>query len=448
MRIVIILTVLAATLTAQTPKRQQGPRALAVIRWQADVQGRARPELLPVAIFEDGKIFDASIYKTSPAPMALERGTVYEAQQHGLPVGLFTISAPAHSSGDGRGWIALGAWKLDVFKVNEPNNVQQANVTIGTPKAVKDMPPVDEEEVHRKTTQVYDESGRPIENPGDEPPAMDKEGRRERIDRRPQVAAPEKPKAPPKPATPQDDPDRPRMHKGPPVEKPAAPVAERPTPQQVAVDTDSNRPRLKRGRPTAGDEVAEPAGKLMDPATIAHASVNRPRVYEMAAISDADLSRVPRSYEFPTSLPERQAYLRKMETLVDSELQPKASTAPRSPLRKPRPADPARFADLRFEMFDLDGNNSPEMVLTGSYVISPAERVPFMLAARGDYEGNPRKLMFARDDLYELIDAVDLDGDGPAELLFRRPGNSGPVFAVYRATPDDLTEIFKGGTAE
>ena len=447
MRFAFILILLAATLAAQTPKRQQGPRALAVLRWQADLQGRARPELLPVAILEDGKIFDASIYKTSPAPMALERGTVYEAQQHGLPVGLFTISAPAHSVSNGKPWIALGTWKVDPFKTNEDKNVQQANVTIGTPKAVKDMPPVDEEEVHRKATQVYDESGHPIADPGNEPPATDKRGNRERVDRLPQVSPPEKPKEQPKPSTPQDDPDRPRMHKGPPVEKPAAPVVEKPSAQQVAVDNDPNRPRLKRGKPTSDDEVAEPSAKLMDPVTIARASVTKPRVYEMAAISDADLSRVPRSYEFPTSLPERQSYLRKMEALVDTELQPKGSTAPRSPLRKPRPADPARLADVRFEMFDLDGNNSPEMVLTGSYVLSPTQRVPFMLTARGDYEGNPRKLMFTRDDRYELIDAVDLDGDGPAELLFRKAG-SDPAFFIYKATPDGLTEVFKGGTAE
>lgn len=453
----VFILLLSATLTAQTPNisrsrtpRQQGPRAIAVIRWQADLQGRARPELLPVCILEDGKIFDASIYKTSPEPMALERGTVYEAQQHGLPVGLFTITAPAHAVSEGHPWIALGSWKLDVFKSTENKNVQQANATIGTPKAENPLPPVDEEEVHRKATQVYDESGRPIDNPkDDDPPTMDKRGRRERIDRSPQAAPPEKPKEQPKPTT-QDDPDRPKLHKGPPVEKPSTPAPEKPTPAAVAVDNDPNRPRLKRGRPTANDEVGEPSAKLVEPAVIAHASVNQPRTYEMAAVSDADLSRIPQGYEFRTTLAEREAYLRKLQALVDTEFQPKTanSAGPRSPLRRAKAPEPSRFADVHLAMFDLDNNNSPEMVLTGTYVVSPTQRTPFMLTARGDYEGNPRKLMFVRDDRFEFIDAVDLDGDGPGELLFRRSAANGTVFVLYRASPDGLTEVFRGGTAE
>jgi hypothetical protein len=76
------------------------------------------------------------------------------------------------------------------------------------------------------------------------------------------------------------------------------------------------------------------------------------------------------------------------------------------------------------------------------------QRVPFVLVARGDYEGNPRTLMFEKNDKFEFIDAVDLEGDGPGELLFRRIGPNGSTFVMYRARPDGLTEIFKGGAAD
>jgi hypothetical protein len=56
--------------------------------------------------------------------------------------------------------------------------------------------------------------------------------------------------------------------------------------------------------------------------------------------------------------------------------------------------------------------------------------------------------MFEKDDHFEFIDAVDLEGDGPGELLFRRIGPNGSTFVIYRATPDGLNEIFKGGAAD
>jgi hypothetical protein len=181
---------------------------------------------------------------------------------------------------------------------------------------------------------------------------------------------------------------------------------------------------------------------------IARAAVNRPRTYELAAVSDADQTIEPPNYAFSGTLAERQAFLRKMEELVDQELKPKSTAAPKISLRKAASPSPSRFADLRFEIMDLDSNNSPEIVLTGSYVLSAMQRVPFVLVARGDYEGNPRTLMFEKNDKFEFIDAVDLEGDGPGELLFRRIGPNGSTFVMYRATPDGLTEIFKGGAAD
>jgi hypothetical protein len=137
-----------------------------------------------------------------------------------------------------------------------------------------------------------------------------------------------------------------------------------------------------------------------------------------------------------------------MQALVDAELASKSAPQPRVSLRKPKGPDPARFADTRFEMLDLNGNNAPYFVMTGTYVLSSTQRVPFMMAAHGDYDGNPHKMLFEKNDRYELIDAVDLDGDGPGELLFRHVQSDGSTFVVYRASIDGLTEVFRGGTAE
>src|SRR3954465_10740155 len=75
----------------QNRKKNAGPRAIAVVQWQTDAKGKAVPRLLPVAILDDGKFYDSSLYKATPAPMALESGTVYEAQDEGERLGYFTV---------------------------------------------------------------------------------------------------------------------------------------------------------------------------------------------------------------------------------------------------------------------------------------------------------------------------------------------------------------------
>jgi hypothetical protein len=73
-----------------------------------------------------------------------------------------------------------------------------------------------------------------------------------------------------------------------------------------------------------------------------------------------------------------------------------------------------------------------------------------------DLEGNPRKLFanVTSDDRLdavprlELVDAVDADGNGRGELLFRRITDVGTDFAIYRIGIDDVVEMFHGGSTE
>ena len=44
----------------------------------------------------------------------------------------------------------------------------------------------------------------------------------------------------------------------------------------------------------------------------------------------------------------------------------------------------------------------------------------------------------------ELIDAVDADGDGRGELLFREISDAGKAFVVYRVIGDRLWPLFHG----
>ena len=68
-------------------KNVKGPRAVGLLQLTASGKGT----LIPIAILIDGKFYDASAYKADPVPMALDSGTVYEAEQAGDSLGLFTV---------------------------------------------------------------------------------------------------------------------------------------------------------------------------------------------------------------------------------------------------------------------------------------------------------------------------------------------------------------------
>src|SRR6266567_6238020 len=82
-------------------------RATAVVEITTDAHGVAITHLIPVSLLEEGRFQDASVYKATPRPMALENGLVYEAQKTGTPVGYVTIINGAND----HGWVALGKFK-------------------------------------------------------------------------------------------------------------------------------------------------------------------------------------------------------------------------------------------------------------------------------------------------------------------------------------------------
>ena len=73
-----------------------------------------------------------------------------------------------------------------------------------------------------------------------------------------------------------------------------------------------------------------------------------------------------------------------------------------------------------------------------------------MLVAYPDIYGNLHKLHVGITDKFhldlrprlELIDAVDADGDGRGELLFRETSDQGAGWVIYRATADKLWKMY------
>jgi hypothetical protein len=190
----------------------------------------------------------------------------------------------------------------------------------------------------------------------------------------------------------------------------------------------------------------------------------------MPAISDAG-GPDPRPYTYDVKPAEEAIYRNKMLDLAATQLhaQVNAATKEAAPTSKksslgkstgkaagkvPKPA----FDDVSLRIFDLSNSNEPVLVLSAKThppadaTGSSAEPKEITLIARTNLEGELRKLFFSQTDSrhldvtprMELIDAVDADGDGRGELLFRRTSDDGSAYAIYRVTADRLWPLFEG----
>lgn len=376
----------------------KGPRALGLI--QLFPNGKAR--LIPVAITVDGKFFDAASYKGTPVPMALDFGVVYEGFRTGVSQGLFTITQPGRA---GHLWLAEGAW------LPAGTKPAQKGMKYETPKIEdKDAPP----RLHRADTNP---AGTPAEKaPAPPPPAP-----------KPQETA--KVMAPP-----------------PPIE-------------------DANRPILRRSKPDPSvrrELVKNFDEEVTPPPKSAKDSTNSVQI--IPAISDAG-GPDPRPYTFDLRPGEEATYRAKMLELASAQLRAKAGSAAKeaAPVRAARKAPgaakaaPTAFEDVHLRIFDLSNSNEPILVLSAKMRPSPATAHPgageeITLVARTNLEGELRRLFFSRTDpqhleitpRMELIDAVDADGDGRGELLFRRTSDAGSSYAIYRVTADQLWPLYEG----
>lgn len=470
---------LAAQLRTSKPKK--GPRAIAVVRWEPDEKGRAIPRLLPVALLEEGRYYDAGLYRANPRPMALEPGVVYEAQDKGDVLGFFTVQTAARNDSS-RQWYGLGVWEnARGTRALELRERPQSAEIVKEKKA--ETSPIftasGDDRDPKKQTTVYDEEGREIpadQVPPDELPSMKR--KQGDIERLPQVAKPPKEPAKPEITQPDDDPDRPKIRRG-------AAAAETPVPAKTAeapakevsgapatksVDDDPNRPIIRRGgggQQRRGTSEAEESATAPIPGRVqargdAQTSARTEsgfarRAFEAVAVSDAEDPQTRHTFEFRATEEEREQLATAMRKLAEAELtrlMPKAPMAARTTGKAV--AAQVAFTEERMAALDLDLNNSAELVYTGRTAVAGGRVLYVTVAARTDVNGIPRKLFgaaTASDRLdaaprLEFIDAVDADGDGRAELLFRRRGESAAEFVLYRVGADALVELFRGGNAE
>jgi len=244
--------------------------------------------------------------------------------------------------------------------------------------------------------------------------------------------------------------------------------------EEQSNNEDPNRPVLRRGnQPThkqsASSQPAQSASRSSASAPSTQAKSAKPGTIQfIPAVSDAH-GPEPRPYLFEMKPDEEQQYRKKMLALATIEVQkkaremtpvmPGAAPAKRTPARTTKAPTPT-FDDVEFRAFDLWNTNQPVFVISanahlpaGSASAKTEPHTYFItLVADADIYAELHNLLVEVTDKQhldefpklQLIDAVDADGDGRGDLLFRRISDAGTAWVIYRATADTLFPLFEG----
>lgn len=439
--------------TSRTGPKSKGPRATALLQ----LPENGKPRLIPVCILIDGKFFDAGIYKANPVPMALEGGIVYEAQRTGKPLGLFTVKGVLQQQ-QTKVWIAEGDWQAEGFAPKKSTALQAE----AKPREQEDRPPTLRRPAKAPTQSQsagnQTAESKPAESTASEakPPVTTSSAPTATQSTSTSTTSggptsnSTSPAAVPAPdATEENDPSRPHLRRGIP-----APTAK--------VETRSGKPSTTAASKTS---VAATPGNAAKAAAPVAAPAKTPQL--IAAISDAD-GPEPRPYTFDMKAEEEQGLRKKMLALATAEVskqvrQNEPVLERPTPGRKNKPAaNPIapKFDDIKLRVFDVATNNEPILVLSATAVPVPSAKISnetgreyyVTVVARTDFNAELHKLLSSVTDnqhldvtpRVELIDAVDVDGDGRGELLFREVWDAGSAYVVYRVTPDRLWALFEG----
>ncbi|HET6936939.1 MAG TPA: hypothetical protein VFI72_18995 [Candidatus Angelobacter sp.] len=396
----LLLALLASVAPAQR-RQAHKLRATGVLELTTDRAGNVTARLTPVVILDDGRFHDASIYKARPRPMAAENGIVYEVQKTGTPIGYVTLGTATETGGI---WTALCKWQpISAVPKKATASATPAPAAPGSP------------------------GGRPIlRRPESEGGSS---------------SAPTSASTSPTPApTPETTPE-------PEPEDTDRPVLRRRAPAPTQPESQASPSPVPAGTP---GPASAPEGAV--PPNVPY--VPTPGTQTLVAVSDTQPSDT-RSYEYNWSPEDRQKMEAKLRRLALAQLPPENAKLGDNSLR-----------NVVIRSFDVDLSNEAVMVLTaeipGSYMTQSSRSAPgkfvsryITLIARTDYDQNLQRLGVSITDSsrldvaprLELIDAVDVDGDGLAELMFREYGFDQKGYMIYGIGRGTVTKVFEGATS-
>jgi hypothetical protein len=459
---------------APKAKKDNGPRALGLLRLS---NGKAT--LIPVAILINGKFYDASAYKADPVPMALDTGTVYEAERSGDSLGLFTVNGVLHSRdvNSQNPWVAKGSY-LPNGSVAQTVGRKAETVPVGLQN--DEGPPRLTRGDEPKPASSGSAPSAPAGSGSDKPASTTSTPSSSPSSTTGGASGGDATKANP-PATPAKPADQSASQTSSQKAQDQAPSKD-----SSSSSDDSYRPVLRRGKPTRplpDDDYTEPAVASKPSADAPFSGKTSPGAAPdnaaelIPAISDA-AGPEPRSYKFDwrkgeegdrqqqmldLAKTEFQAYLQQQEKATITEKSPvkKAAGTSRKAVKTPQP----ELENVQFRAFDVWSNNEPVMILSAEAHMptgwkaegaAAPDTYSILLVARTDIYSNLHKLYVGITDKYhldltprlELIDVVDADGDGRGEFLFRETSDAGTGYVICRATADTLWKMYNSLSPE
>ncbi len=414
-------------------KKDAEPRAVALLKLSSD--GKA--SLVPIAILINGKFWDAGSYKASPVPMALEPGTVYEAERTGSSLGLFTVNTALHSNAVNAPipWLATGAWVPTGTDTGKKGSLPAESAPVGIDNS--DAPPRLTKNPTAPTTAPASPSGNsaPASTPssstpsapsaspssGDEPPRLTKPATQQAPSENsqpsssqtstPDSAAPQSDSKPSstsnqsgssqsgqdtsgnKPADSKSDSNKTDT-------KPDIKLADRPkAPESDSGAGEANRPRLRRGKPAQSfaDEDIPGYSKLGTKPSAEHAaSANAAKsappgtVQLIPAISDS-AGPEPHSYGFEWLKGEEEERRQQLIALAQEQVRAyadakakatisaktvpsKAAPTPASHRVPVKKSAPPMLSNVQMAAYDLWSTNVPVVIFSAQAQMPPASQ--------------------------------------------------------------------------
>lgn len=460
-------------------KKDQGPRAVGILQLSA----KGKTSLVPVAIMINGKFWDASAYKADPVPMALESGTVYEVERDGSSQGLFTVGSALHSNSVNAQipWLGTGAW-VPAGTEKKSTVMTAATTPVGltdtdaAPRLTRDPAKVYPQASPTTAPSSPQSSGKSSGSSSDEPPRLSKPDSDTSTDtpdskssnsgqtNSPQSGSAQTSTNASAPASStKTDTTKPSRRENVPADDSGADAA--------------NRPVLRRGKPAvsfADEDIpgySRPGiGAPPKTASAAKTESAPEPVQLIPAVSDAH-GPDPHSYAFEFLKGEEEQRHDQMVAFAKQQLvsylkaESKEEIAPEphpsrglhrvTEKKTPEPI----FENTKMVAYDLWLTNQPVLIFTADAHLPPSatQTGPYSnltysitIAAYPDIYNNLHKLYVGITDKYhldvtpklDLIDAVDADGDGRGELIFRETSDAGTGWVIYRATADSLWKMY------
>jgi len=394
-------------------KKEQGPRAVGVLEWTP--QGA---RLVPITIKIADKFYDAGIYQAQPIPMAIDTGVVYEVQKAGESLGDFTLEAAQQT--ENGAWVGVGKFDSKAAQDKRREDSAKRAAAAASAKAQEDKE--DRPVLHRSKPKSAEASPSTPTAPSTTPAPVPGSS--------PTPTAESTPEAKPAPTPLTDnsgDPNRPILKRGKEKEE-----------QAIALD---NKP-IPMKKPTP------------PPPGLTNIQV---------AVSDATAGQQPHEYKWSWANPEEEKKLRgQAEKLALATVAEYAAK-----LGSPKPG---KLEDVTMSVYDLSYSNAPDVILSAR-VLPEAKPVATKKGAKpAEVPAVPPGLEYyvtivGREDIYaqlqksyatatdnkhldafprmQLIDVVDVDGNGAGDLLFRSINDTGSSFVIYRDLGYRLDEVIR-----